>query len=241
MQGKTQDQKRMEHVWRLLSYLVKRVVEDDEDGIVPFLQVSDETPLLERVRLELAKLFPDRDVNTVEAEINNELKQKVKGYDRVANIQEWLENVFFAYHVSLYKSRPIFWHIASSQGKKPASFAALVHYLRFDRDRMAKVRGTYLREAMDVFRREAAQAAKDGRTEDRLEWQARLEEGQGFETRLQRVQEGYHQGSDDYRILAPWKAEQEQPKGWSPDIDDGVKVNIEPLQRAGVLRISEVV
>jgi hypothetical protein len=94
---------------------------------------------------------------------------------------------------------------------------------------------------MDVFRREAAQAAKDGRTEDRLEWQARLEEGQGFETRLQRVQEGYHQGSDDYRILAPWKAEQEQPKGWSPDIDDGVKVNIEPLQRAGVLRISEVV
>ena len=32
MQGKTQEQKRMEHVWRLLSYLVKRVVEDDEDG-----------------------------------------------------------------------------------------------------------------------------------------------------------------------------------------------------------------
>lgn len=241
MQGKTQEQKRMEHVWRLLSYLVKRVVEDDEDGIVPFLQVSDETPLLDRVRFELAKLFPDRDVNTVEAEINNELKQKVKGYDRVANIQEWLENVFFAYHVSLYKSRPIFWHIASSQGKKPASFAALVHYHRFDRDRMAKLRGTYLREAMDVFRREAAQAAKDGRTEDRLEWQARLEEGQGFERRLQRVQEGYHQGSDDYRILAPWKAGQEQPKGWSPDIDDGVKVNIDPLQRAGVLRISEVV
>ena len=29
--------------------------------------------------------------------------------------------------------------------------------------------------------------------------------------------------------------------GWDPDINDGVKVNIEPLQRAGVLRIAEVV
>ena len=37
------------------------------------------------------------------------------------------------------------------------------------------------------------------------------------------------------------ESREEQPKGWSPDIDDGVKVNIDPLQRAGVLRISEVV
>jgi hypothetical protein len=241
MQGKMPEQKRMEHVWRLLSYLVKRVVEDDEDGIVPFLQVSDEIPLLERVRLELSKLLPNRDVNAIEAEINNELKKKVKGYDRVENIQDWLENVFFAYHASLYRSRPIFWHLASTQGKKRSSFAALVHYHRFDRDRMAKLRGTYLREATDVFRREAAQASKDGRTDDRLEWQARIEEADDFEKRLQRVQEGYHHGAEDYRILTPWKAEHERPKGWNPDIDDGVKVNIEPLQRAGVLRVSEVV
>jgi hypothetical protein len=41
--------------------------------------------------------------------------------------------------------------------------------------------------------------------------------------------------------LPPWKTERERPKGWDPDINDGVKVNIEPLQRAGVLRIPEVV
>ena len=35
MAGKTDEQKRMEHVWRLLSYAVKRVVEADGDGIVP--------------------------------------------------------------------------------------------------------------------------------------------------------------------------------------------------------------
>jgi len=241
MEGRTADEKRMEHIWRLLSYVVKRVVEADDDGIVPFLQVSDETPLLDRVHIELAKLFPDRDVNVVEAEINNELKQKVKGYNRVDNIQEWLENVFFAYHASLYKSRPIFWHIASSQGTQPAAFAALVHCHRFDKERMAKLSGTYLREAISVFRRESALAAQERRADDRLEWQSKLEEAENFDKRLQKVQEGFHHGAEDYRILTPWKAEAERPKGWDPDINDGVKVNIEPLQRAGLLRIAEVV
>ena len=36
MERKTAEQKRMEHVWRLLSYAVKRVVEADADGLVPF-------------------------------------------------------------------------------------------------------------------------------------------------------------------------------------------------------------
>ena len=87
MEGKTPDQKRMDHVWRLLSYAVKRVVEADEDGLVPFLQVSGEAPLLDRVHAELGKLFPARDVNEVEVEIVNELKRKVKGYDRVESIR----------------------------------------------------------------------------------------------------------------------------------------------------------
>ncbi|MCI0628303.1 MAG: BREX-1 system adenine-specific DNA-methyltransferase PglX [Acidobacteria bacterium] len=241
MEGKTRDQKRMEHVWRLLSYVVKRVVEADEDGIVPFLHVSGETPLLDRVHAEFAKLFPGRDVNEVEVEIVNELKRKVNGYRRVESIREWLENVYFTYQASLYKERPIFWHIASKQGKSRAAFAALVHYHRFDKDQLAKLRGIYLREALGVFRREAALAAQEGRAEDRLEWQGKVEEAEELDRRLQRVQEGFLQGAEDYRILTPWKTERERPKGWDPDINDGVKINIEPLQRVGVLRIPEVV
>jgi hypothetical protein len=241
MEGKTQDQKRMEHIWRLLSYAVKRVVEADEDGIVPYLSVSGESPLIDRVQAELAAYFPRRDVNEVEVEIVNELKRKVKGYEHVESIREWLENIYFAYHASLYKDRPIFWHISSKQGKGPAAFAALVHYHRFDKDRFAKLRGVYLREALGAFRREAALAGQQGRAEDRLELQAKVEEAEELDRRLQRVQEGFHHGTEDYRILTPWKTEKERPKGWGPDINDGVKVNIDPLQRAGVLRIPEVV
>jgi hypothetical protein len=241
MDGKASDQKRMEHVWRLLSCFVKHVVERDDDGLVALTPIPGRASLLDRVRVELAKSFAGRDPSEVEVELVNELKRKTKGYERVESIREWLENVYFDYHASMYRSRPIFWHISSRQGKGPAAFSAIVHYQRFDKDRMAKLRGVYLREAVAVFRREAALAGQEGRADDRLEWQAKVEEAEELDRRLQQVQEGFHEGAADFRILTPWKAEGARPKGWDPDINDGVKVNIEPLQRAGVLRIAEVV
>ena len=243
--GKTAEQKRMEHVWRLLSFAVKHVIEMDEDGIVPFAPLSGETSLLDRVHDEIAALFPEQDVNQVEVEIANELKRTVKGYKRASSIGAWLNNVYFDYHTSLYKKRPIVWHIASNQGSSSPAFGALCRYDKFDANRIAKLRSTYLRDAMDAFRREAALADKERRAEDRIEWQAKLEETQALDRKLQAVQEGHHEGAEgednDYRILTPWKAPEDRPKGWAPDIDDGVKVNIEPLQKADVLRLGKVV
>ena len=245
MERKTAEQKRMEHVWRLLSYVVKRVVEADEDGVVPFAPLSGETGLLDRVHQELAVLFPEQDVNQVEVEIANELKHKVKGYKSAGSIGEWLDNVYFEYHAALYKKRPVIWHLASRQGTAPFAFGALCHYHKFDANRMAKLRSTYLREAIETFRREAALADREGRAEDRIELQARLEEAQALDRKLQAVQEGHCEGpagSDrDYQILTPWKSVEQRSTGWNPDIDDGVKVNIAPLQKAGVLRSAKVV
>jgi hypothetical protein len=245
MEGRAIEQKRMEHVFRLLSYAVKRLIEADEDGIVPFAPAHQEKGLLDRATGELHKLFPQHEAGRVEVEIANELKRNVKGYRRTGGISEWLENAFFEFHCSLYKSRPIFWHIASAQGTGRAAFGALVHYHKFDKNRMARLRSSYLRDAMDTFRREAALAEKEGRSDDRGEWQAKLEEAQDLDRRLQLVQEGHHEGPEggpkDYRILTPWKKPDQRPHGWDPDLDDGVKVNIEPLQKAGVLRIAKVV
>src|SRR5207247_8314015 len=155
------------------------------------------------------------------------------------------ENAFFEYHSSLYRNRPIFWHVASTKGTERFAFGALVDYHHFDRNRLAKLRGQYLRDAMDTFRREAALADKVGRTDLRIEWQSRLEEAQELDRRLQWIQEGRHEGQEggdhDFRILTPWKSAEERPKGWDPDLDDGVKVNIQPFQKAGVLRIAKVV
>ena len=245
MEGRTVEQKRMEHVWRLLSYAVKRVIETDDDGIVPFSAVNNEPRLVDRVRCELTKFFSDRDANQVEVEIVNELKRNVKGYRKCGSIEEWLENAFFEYHCSLFKKRPIFWHIASAQGTSPSAFGVLVHYHRFDKNRMAKLRGTYLRDAIEEFRREAALADKAGRADDRMDFLSKIEEAQTLDRKLQAIQEGSLDGREggdrDLRILTPWKSAEERPNGWNPDIDDGVKVNIEPLEKAGVLRVMKVV
>jgi hypothetical protein len=243
MEGRTKDQKRMEHVWRLLSYAVKRVVEADSDGIVPLIAISGETALVDRVRDELAALFPDQDAYQLEVDIGNELRRKVKGYRSVDGIDEWLRDCYFDYHVSLYKKRPVFWHIASRPGRGDCAFGALMHYHRFDQNRLAKLRGSYLRDAIALFRREAGLADKEGRIEDRQEWQALLEEAETLDERLRWVQEGINgpPAPGDCRIRTPWKSDDELPDGWQPDLDDGVAVNIRPLQTAGVLRVEAVV
>lgn len=238
MERKDSTQKRMEHVWRLLSYAVKRVVDADDDGIVPLQAVAGEPALIDRLRIELHQLFPQQDPNALEVGLTNELKKRAKGYRSVSSLDEWLNDEFFTYHDSLYKNRPILWHIASSQGRGACAFGALVRYHSFDYERMAKLRGTYLRDAIAHCRREAGLAGQEGRTDDRLLWQSRLEESELLDQRLQWLQEGAngHPAPGDCRIRTPWKAEADQPQGWRPDLDDGVVVNIAPLQVAGVLR-----
>lgn len=244
MEGKTTEQKRMEHVWRLLSFAVKRVIDGDDDGIVPFNRSTGETPLPERVRQELATIFPGRDESQLEVEIVNELKRSVKGYRKCASLDDWLANAYFEYHAGLYKNRPIYWHIASAQGTSPFAFGALVHYHRFDKNRMQKLRASYVRDTIEELRRDAGLADKAGRADDRVELQAKLEEVQALDKKLQLLQEGHHEGAEggdrDFRILTPWKESAKRPKGWNPDLDDGVKVNIAPLDRAGILRVSGV-
>ena len=239
MERKDAAEKRMEHVWRLLSYAIKRVVEADDDGIVPFQAVASEPALIDRLRIELHQLFPQQDPNALEVALTNELKRRAKGYRSVASLEEWLNDEFFAYHESLYKSRPILWHIASRQGRGACAFGALVRYHTFDYERLAKLRGTHLRDAIAHCRREAGLANQEGRTDDRLLWQSRLEESELLDQRLQWLQEGAngHPAPGDCRIRTPWKAEADQPQGWRPDLDDGVVVNIAPLQVAGVLRM----
>ena len=228
MEGKTSDQKRMEHVCRLLSYTVKCVVEEDDDGLVSLQSVAQERPLLERVRAKLVSFFPEQDPHALEIELVNELKKRVKGYARAESLQEWLTDRFFDFHCGLYQQRPILWHLASSQESAEPAFSVIVHYHHFDHDRLAKLRSVHVRDRMMTLRREAAQAGQDGREDDRLQLLAALEEVEAFDRKLARLHEGYHAGAeggdDDYRILTPWKKPEERPKSWQPDIDDGVKV-----------------
>jgi len=240
MEGKDREQKRREHVDRLLLHLVKRVIEADEDGLVCFEPVAHEKPLLERLRKELHACFPQQDPTALETEVHNELKKKTKGYRRAESLTEWLQDAFFDTHASLYQQRPLIWHLASNQVRRIPAFGILVHSHKFNADALAKLRGTHLRDRLAILRREAGQSSQDGREDDRLEALAAIEELEAYDAKLKHLQDGHHTGPEggdrDYRILTPWKSPSERPQGWNPDLDDGIKVNLAPLARTNLLR-----
>lgn len=240
MEGKDHDQKRREHVDRLLLFLVKRVVEADADGLISFESVDHEPPLLERLRKELHACFPQQDPNALETEVINELKKKTKGYRRAESLTEWLQDAFFDTHTTLYQQRPLLWHLASHQVRRVPAFGVLVHAHKFNADALAKLRSVHIRDRLTALRREAGQADRDGRQDDRIQALADIEEVEAFDAKLKLLQEGQHTGPEggerDYRILTPWKSASERPQGWHPDLDDGIKVNIAPLSRTGLLR-----
>ena len=240
LEGKDRDQKRREHVDRLLTYLVKQILTEDEDHLVCLQRVAHEPPLLERLREKLSTCFPEQDPSSLETEVVNELKKKTKGYHRAESLAEWLHDVFFETHNALYQQRPLLWHLASSQTRTEPGFACLVHAHHFDADALAKLRSVYIRDRIAVLKREAAQAGNDGKTDLRLDLLALAEEVEAYDAKLALLQEGAHTGPEggerDYRILTPWKTPEDRPQGWQPDVDDGIKVNLAPLARTNLLR-----
>lgn len=242
LEGKDRDQKRREHVDRLLTYLVKQILTEDEDHLVCLQRVAHEPPLLERLREKLAACFPGQDPSSLETEVVNELKKKTKGYHRAESLTEWLHDVFFETHNALYQQRPLLWHLASSQTRTEPGFACLVHAHHFDADALAKLRSVYIRDRIAVLKREAAQAGNDGKADLRFDLLALAEEVEAYDAKLAQLQEGAHTGPEggdrDYRILTPWKSPEDRPQGWHPDVDDGIKVNLAPLARTNLLRIN---
>ena len=141
---------------------------------------------------------------------------------RKKNLADWLRDEFFKQHCAIFHNRPFVWHIWDGQRD---GFSALVNYHRLDRKLLEKLTYTYL--GQDWVERQRA-AVRD--------------EVPGAETRLsaalalQRKLEAILEGEKPYDIYVRWKEVHEQPIGWEPDLNDGVRLNIRPFVEAGVLR-----
>jgi len=228
MKGKSDEEKRREHVRRLFSYYALQAVRADEDGIVPLAGCAAREPtLVDRVRAQLEAQFGH--------DVAYQLEQDAVPY-LGRPVEEWLHRYFFhRFHVGLYKRRPILWHLTSSKGH----FAVMVDYHRLTADTLPKVRSLYLwpqieevRTRLSAARAEEAPLGRIAVLEEEL---ADLEE---CEKRLERVIQGAVEvdladwANGPYRNGAP---------PYDPDLDDGVKVNLLPIQAAGLLPVKRVV
>ena len=238
------EEKIQDHIKRLISFYVKRVVESDEDGIVP-LDESHDDCLLAQVLQQLALDFGKDRVASIEEEF-----EKVAG----KSLKEWLQEDYFSYHVSLYKRRPTLWKLTSENfsSNKGEAFSCFLHYHRLTRNTIPKVRAwPYVKAVLERAQRDAERVRREIREakargdkkrlsrldEDYEEATSRLEEIRKFDEALVRL----HNPRQDRTELgqdAKWVERaiaEVRDNGWNPIIDHGVRVNIEPLKELKLL------
>ena len=187
----------------------------DEDGIVSVSPLVHETPASERLRNLLSAAYGKAWSARLQAELLADAGSEGK------SLEEWLRDDFFPQHCRLFHNRPFLLHIWD--GRKDG-FSALVNYHKLDATRLDKLIFTYLGDwiRFQKARRDHGEPGADGRLVAALD----------LEKKLKLIKEG----EDPYDIYVRWKPLSQQPLGWNPDLNDGVRLNIRPFVTAGILR-----
>lgn len=193
----------------------------DDDGIVCIPAVRGEKSAAKRLEAILLKAYGDNWNSSVETSLLKAVKAK--------DLESWLRDKFFEQHCKLFQHRPFVWHIWD--GLKDG-FSALVNYHQLDYKGLERLIYTYLDDWISNQKRQLAEGT-DGAD-------IRLTAAENLKVQLEAILEG-EEGLD---IFVRWKPLEEQPIGWNPDLNDGVRLNIRPFmlakdvgkKGAGVLR-----
>lgn len=187
----------------------------DADGIVALQSLPREADATTRLRALLADAYGDRWSAALERQLVTEAGGKN------GRLGDWLRDSFFAQHVKVFDNRPFLWHVWD--GRKDG-FSAIVNYHRLNRRTLEKLTFTSLGAWIDRQKHEASSG--------RAGADARLAAAENLQRRLRLILEG----APPYDIYVRWKPMSQQPIGWEPDVDDGVRLNIRPFVTAEVLR-----
>jgi len=226
------------------------------DGIIPLIAGTGEATMAEQVRARLRVEDGELGVQQIEA-----LLTELTGL----SLEEWLRRRFFSRHMSQFKYRPIAWHLASAptsnRSKKrdwpqrgPA-FECFLYYHACSGDALARIRTQYVepllrteRQKIDeayLFQDETTSMLANERIQELEAFveKLRLTEEQGFACaeldKFIAVEPLDRWSGDGYFAPASRDELLRNEQAWHVDINDGVRVNIAPLQLAGVL-VSDV-
>jgi len=186
----------------------------DKDGIVCLSATKGEAAAVDRLNALLAAAFGS-DWSAAKA---RELLAATDSQPKT--LADWLSDVFFEQHCDLFHQRPFIWHIWDGlQG----GFSALVNYHKLTapdgagKRTLEKLIYSYLGDWIDA-QRKAQKAGIEGAD-------ARLTAAE----HLRRQLEAILAGEPPFDLFVRWKPLHEQPIGWNPDINDGVRLNLRPF------------
>ena len=178
----------------------------DDDGIVPLPSVRAETPAAERLRALLARAYG----SAWSPALLDQLLAEAGSPG--ATLESWLRDDFFAQHARLFGNRPFIWQVWD--GRKDG-FSVLLNYHRLDGPALEKLTYTYLNDWIERQKAAGEEPAAEARLVAALELQGKLKQ--------------ILDGEPPFDIYVRWKSLAEQPIGWQPDLDDGVRLNIRPF------------
>jgi hypothetical protein len=187
----------------------------DHDGIVCLPPVGGERPGADRLRDLLAAAYGDA---WTPATLDGLLADAGYGGKSLA---DWLRDGFFAQHCKLFHHRPFIWQVWD--GRKDG-FSALVNYHRLDTALLERLTYTILGDWI-TRQRQAMDAQEPGSD-------ARYVAALALQEKLKLILAG----EPPHDLFIRWKPLAQQPLGWDPDLNDGVRLNIRPFVEAGILR-----
>lgn len=187
----------------------------DDDGIFCIPSVNAEQAGADRVRTFLQALFAGEWSNNTIADLLD------KEGASASNLEDWLRKEFFIQHCKVFQNRPFIWHIWDGRND---GFSALVNYHKLDKENLSKLIYTYLGDWIRMC--ESKKKNEESGAEGLLSAAFKLKE----------KLEAILHGEAPHDIFVRWKSLAEQPIGWEPDLNDGVRLNIRPFIEADVLR-----
>jgi len=194
----------------------------DADGIVCIPAIRGERPAADRLSDLLAAAWGT-------AWHPQALTDMLSSVGHAGSLEEWLRDAFFKQHCELFHHRPFIWQIWDGHRD---GFSALVNYHKLDHETLKSLTWTYLGDWIRAQEAEA-KAGKSGAGD-------KLAKAKVLQQRLASILEG----EAPLDVFVRWKAIEQQPIGWEPDLNDGVRLNIRPFltvptvgaKGAGVLR-----
>ena len=193
---------------------------EDDDGIICLTALKGEPPAEQRLNALLADAYGTDWLAAKLASLLTAVGFAGKTLD------DWLRDGFFAAHCELFHQRPFIWHIWDGRHD---GFHALVNYHRLAAPNgegsrtLEKLIYSYLGDWID---RQRADQKADVEGAD-----TRLAHAEHLRSELIKILKG----EPPYDIFVRWKQLHQQPIGWNPDINDGVRMNIRPFMTARTL------
>ncbi|EPC7971281.1 N-6 DNA methylase [Enterobacter hormaechei] len=186
----------------------------DDDGIVCLPALRGEKAAASRLEAMLQAAYEEGWSSSVLSELLASVGSK--------SLETWLRDKFFEQHCKLFQHRPFIWQIWD--GLKDG-FSVLVNYHKLNYQGLERLIYTYLGDWI----RTQEHGFKEGI--DGAE--SRLMAAKNLKDSLEAILKGDAiTGKSGLDIFVRWKPLHEQPMGWNPDLNDGVRLNIRPFMQA---------